>query len=85
MKGGWGKEAYILEIIKLMGYVDSKADPPTRTVTTHQNKTNSAILQTASHKPQENITKVKKTNKGSRNRKDKRKTARKRDARTAPR
>jgi hypothetical protein len=44
-RGVWDKEAYILEIIKLMGYVDSKADP--RTVTTHQNKTNSAILQTA--------------------------------------
>ena len=41
------EEAYLIEITKLMEYVDSTEDPLIQIVTTHQNNTNSAMVQTA--------------------------------------
>jgi len=41
------EEAYIVEITKLMEYVDSKEDQLTQIVRTHHHNTNSAMLQTA--------------------------------------
>lgn len=38
------EEAYVLEIIKLAKYVESKVDPLVRIVRTHQHETNSYIL-----------------------------------------
>ena len=41
------EEAYILEVMKVMGYVESKVDPLIQIVRSHQHKTNSTILQNA--------------------------------------
>jgi riboflavin synthase len=39
-------EAYVVQITKLMEYVDSKEDPLIQTVRTHHHNINSAMLQT---------------------------------------
>jgi hypothetical protein len=41
------RNAYIIEIKKLMEYVDSTEDPLIQIVRTHQNNTKSAMVQTA--------------------------------------
>jgi hypothetical protein len=41
------EEAYVIEITKLMEYVDSTEDPPIQIVKTHQKNTKSAIVHTA--------------------------------------
>jgi iron-sulfur cluster repair protein YtfE (RIC family) len=41
------EEAYVIEITKLMEYVDSTEDPLIQTARTHQNNTKSATVQTA--------------------------------------
>jgi hypothetical protein len=41
------EEAYIIEITKLMGYVDSTEDQLIQIVRTHQNNTKSAMVETA--------------------------------------
>jgi hypothetical protein len=50
-QGGRGlmqlEEAYKIEITKLMEYVESTEDPLTQIVRTHQNSTNSAMVQRA--------------------------------------
>jgi repressor of nif and glnA expression len=40
------EDAYIIEIIKLMDYVDSTEDPLVQIIRTHQNNTKSAMTQT---------------------------------------
>jgi len=68
-QGGRGQmhleEAYAILVMKLMEYVDSKEDPLTQIISTHQdNKLNS-------WKPRERNTTRKKTNKGHRSKEDK--------------
>jgi repressor of nif and glnA expression len=50
-EGGRGlmqlEDAYVIEITKLMEYVDVTEDPLIQIVRTHQNKTNSATVRTA--------------------------------------
>ena len=50
-QGGTGlmqlEAAHAIEITKLMEYVDRKEDPLIQVVRTHQNNTDSAVLQTA--------------------------------------
>jgi hypothetical protein len=41
------EEAYVIEITKLMEYVDSTEDPLTQIVRMHQNNTKSSMVQTA--------------------------------------
>jgi ubiquinone biosynthesis protein UbiJ len=41
------EEAYVIEITKLMEYVESTEDPQIQIVRTHQNNTKSAMVQTA--------------------------------------
>ena len=41
--------AHVVEITKLMEYVDRKEDPLIQVVRTDQHSTNSAVLQTARH------------------------------------
>ena len=65
------KEAYIVEITKLVEYVDSKEDPLLRIFLSHQHDINSAVLQTA--RCIKTDYRQNKTNNGQHSREDKRK------------
>ena len=73
------EEAYIVEITKMVEYVDRREDPPIQTVRMHQHNINSTVLQTDSQMPQDSSTERNMTNKGQHSRKNKRKMAREGD------
>ena len=74
------EEAYILDVMKLMEYVESKADALIQTVRTHKQKQNKKY-----HRMLETSRKnYKKTHKGHHNREDKKKMARNKDNEQVP-
>ena len=73
------EEANLVEITKLVEYVDRKEDPLVHIVRMHQHNINLAVLQTARCLKTERSTERNKTNKGQHSRENKRKMAWKED------